>query len=45
MLAWAAEDPVHRLRRRVRRSYTWPSIFERDIVPLLTSGEAPSGAP
>jgi glycosyltransferase involved in cell wall biosynthesis len=45
LLAWAAEDPVHRLRRRVRRSYTWPAIFERDIEPLLRSGQDPPTAP
>ena len=28
-------DPLHRLRRRVRQQYTWQAIFERDILPLL----------
>ncbi|HSR29323.1 MAG TPA: glycosyltransferase family 4 protein [Anaerolineae bacterium] len=35
ILAWAAQNPVHRLRRRVRQSYTWQAIFEREIKPLL----------
>lgn len=29
-------DPIHRLRRRVRQRYTWQAIFERDILPLLS---------
>ncbi len=28
-------DPLHRLRRRVRQHYTWQAIFQRDILPLL----------
>jgi glycosyltransferase involved in cell wall biosynthesis len=39
ILAWAGRSPVHRLRRRVRQSYTWPAIFERDIEPLLRARE------
>jgi glycosyltransferase involved in cell wall biosynthesis len=35
ILARVEEDPKHRLRRRVRQSYTWEAIFERDIEPLL----------
>lgn len=35
LLTWAEENPVHRLRRRVRQSYSWDSIFQRDIKPLL----------
>ena len=35
LLVLAQEDPVHRLRRRVRQSFTWESIFHRDIAPLL----------
>jgi glycosyltransferase involved in cell wall biosynthesis len=35
ILGWAESSPVHRLRRRVRRKYTWQAIFERDIKPLL----------
>jgi mannosylglucosylglycerate synthase len=33
--AWAEQDPVHRLKRRVRRGYLWQTIFDRDIEPLL----------
>jgi len=32
---WAENDPVHRFRRRVRQSYTWQTIFDHDILPLL----------
>ena len=35
LLVLAQENPVHRLRRQVRQSYTWESIFHRDIKPLL----------
>jgi len=35
ILSWAEQSPVHRLRRRVRRDYTWQAIFRRDIEPLL----------
>jgi glycosyltransferase involved in cell wall biosynthesis len=35
LLTWAEENPVHRLRRRVRQYYSWDSIFQRDIKPLL----------
>jgi glycosyltransferase involved in cell wall biosynthesis len=42
ILAWAENSAVHRLRQRVRQSYTWQAIFQRDIKPLLRSGkEAP----
>lgn len=40
LLRWAEHDPVHRLRRRVRREYTWQALFHRRIEPLLKdSGE------
>jgi len=39
LLAWAEGSAVHRLRRRVRQSYTWQAIFRRDIEPLLRSRE------
>ena len=39
ILAWAKNDPVHRLRRRVRQNYTWQAILSRDIEPLLRKGE------
>jgi glycosyltransferase involved in cell wall biosynthesis len=35
LLNWAEGNATHRLRRRVRQSYTWDAIFERDIKPLL----------
>jgi len=35
ILAWADLSSVHRLRRRARQNYTWSTIFERDIQPLL----------
>ncbi|MDH4136874.1 MAG: glycosyltransferase family 4 protein [Anaerolineae bacterium] len=35
ILAWAEQNPAHRLRRRVRQNYTWHTIFHRDIKPLL----------
>jgi glycosyltransferase involved in cell wall biosynthesis len=34
-------SPACRLRRRVRREYTWQAIFRRDIEPLLTQGVGP----
>ncbi len=33
---WADSDAAHILRRTIRREYTWSSIFERRIVPLVT---------
>ncbi|MEA3341134.1 MAG: glycosyltransferase family 4 protein, partial [Chloroflexota bacterium] len=36
ILTWAEQSPLHRLRRRVRRDYTWRAIFHRDIQPMLT---------
>jgi glycosyltransferase involved in cell wall biosynthesis len=35
ILSFVDEMPMQRLRRRVRRGYTWRAIFERDIEPLL----------
>ena len=35
ILAWIERSPAHRLRRRTRQNYTWQTIFERDIKPLL----------
>lgn len=35
LLDWAEHSTVHRLRRRVRQSYTWQAIFRRDLEPLL----------
>jgi len=33
--AWAQASPEHRMRRRMRKSYTWQAIFEQAIRPLL----------
>lgn len=35
ILDWAQHSAVHRLRQRVRRNYTWQTIFHRRIEPLL----------
>jgi glycosyltransferase involved in cell wall biosynthesis len=35
ILAQIAGDPVHRLRRRVRQSYTWEAIYDQNISPLF----------
>ena len=40
IVGWAEESPIHRLRRRVRQSFTWDAIFRRDIAPLLDNAEA-----
>lgn len=36
---WAQHSTTHRLRRRVRQTYTWPAIFQREIRPLLDGGQ------
>jgi hypothetical protein len=28
-------DPEYHLRRRVRQSYTWESIMQGELIPLL----------
>lgn len=35
ILARLGQDPAWRLRRQVRREYTWPAIFRRQIEPLI----------
>ena len=35
LVDWVGAQPSYRLRRRVRQKYTWQSIFQRDIQPLL----------
>jgi glycosyltransferase involved in cell wall biosynthesis len=35
ILKWGEENSIHLMRRRVRQLYTWDSIFQRDIKPLL----------
>jgi glycosyltransferase involved in cell wall biosynthesis len=37
ILMLVEDDPIHRLRQRVRRYYTWRAIFWRDIRPLLVN--------
>ncbi len=34
--AWMERDAVYRLRKRVLASYSWESIFRREIEPLLS---------
>jgi len=41
ILEWMRQDPTTALRRRVRQVYTWKSIFERDMLPLL-EGNCPA---
>ncbi|MDQ2691597.1 MAG: glycosyltransferase family 4 protein [Chloroflexota bacterium] len=40
IMKWSASSPVHHLRRRVRQSLTWRSIFQGEILPLVEQGEA-----
>ncbi len=35
LLDYVEEQPAQKFRRRVRSRYTWPTILERDILPLL----------
>ena len=35
ILAWAESDGTYRMRRTVRRDYTWEGIFTRKILPLV----------
>jgi glycosyltransferase involved in cell wall biosynthesis len=42
IVSWTEDSAVHRLRRRVRRGYTWRAIFDREIKPLLQGREATS---
>jgi glycosyltransferase involved in cell wall biosynthesis len=35
ILALTMDNPVYRLRRRVRDSYTWEAIYRQEIQPLL----------
>ena len=39
---WAQQDITHRLRRRVRQEYTWPSVFSRMIEPLIVGAGKPA---
>ncbi len=40
---WAQQDTSYRLRRRVRRDYTWSEVYRRHIEPLLQECAAPCG--
>jgi glycosyltransferase involved in cell wall biosynthesis len=35
ILDWLESQPTARLRRRVRRRYTWRAVFENQILPFL----------
>jgi hypothetical protein len=35
ILDWLDGQPTARLRRRVRRQYTWTAVFQNQILPLL----------
>lgn len=35
IIQWMQQDPIMRLRQRVRKNYTWEAIFTQDIEPLL----------
>jgi len=36
--AWVQHSPVHRLRHRIKQDYSWPAIFQREVLPLLVGG-------
>jgi glycosyltransferase involved in cell wall biosynthesis len=36
IIKWTKESKTYKLRRRIRRNYTWQEIFRGDILPLLT---------
>ncbi len=40
IMDWAKNSSTYKLRRRVRREYTWQAIFEKQIEPLLSDSEA-----
>lgn len=40
ILAWAEGSRQYRLRKRIRRTFTWKAITEHDILPLLKQSEA-----
>ena len=35
ILPWSENSPVINLRRRIRRNFTWRSLFRHEILPLL----------
>ena len=40
ILNWVNSSPTLKLKKRVRQNFTWQSIFQLDILPLLQSKEA-----
>lgn len=41
LLAWSADSPTQRLRRRMRQEFTWEAIYQHAMLPLLTRKAAP----
>ena len=39
LVQWSDSSRVFQLRRRVRQSLTWRSIFQHEILPLIEKGE------
>ena len=35
IITWMKNSPVHRMRRRTRQGFTWQSIFQHEILPLV----------
>jgi glycosyltransferase involved in cell wall biosynthesis len=35
VLAWAKEDDIYQMRKKVRKNYIWEAIFRKDMKPLL----------
>jgi len=35
LINWLEDNPQMQLRRRIRREFTWETIFDRDIRPLI----------
>ncbi len=40
IIRWIGESSTQKLRQRIRQKYTWQTIFQHDILPLLTGGTA-----
>jgi glycosyltransferase involved in cell wall biosynthesis len=45
VLDWSESSRVIRLRRRLKKNYTWEAIFHQKIEPLLSKGDPPVGMP
>ena len=41
ILIWIQDNPVYQLRKNVRQNYTWKSIFNHQIEPLLVREPSP----